>query len=150
MESVKIQISIKLLEKLAGIKQEHKPQRRQARGPPQLPGIPGLAGLALPPGGLDPGAFSLEPELRGALVPSRRVGLLLLKAEDTEMGKVAAAADELIAREYSVPVREVPCQGEQAAVVDCYQAHKEGAWACSGLVDAYAACAAAAYQNVTA
>lgn len=45
-------------------------------------------------------AFSLDPELRGALAASRRVGSLLLKAEEQEMEKVAAAADDLIRREY--------------------------------------------------
>ena len=38
--------------------------------------------------------------MRGALATSRRVGALLLKAEEGEMEAVAAAADDLIKREY--------------------------------------------------
>jgi len=62
-------------------------------------GPPGLGRLPIMPQDLA-ATFSLEPELRGALVNSRRVGALLLKAEEQEAASVAAAADELIKREY--------------------------------------------------
>ncbi|KIZ06621.1 hypothetical protein MNEG_1323 [Monoraphidium neglectum] len=140
-----IQISIKLLEKLAGIKREEpQQQRRPQRGPQGA----GLGRLPLTPP--DMTAFSLDPELRGALAASRRVGSLLLKAEEQEMEKVAAAADDLIRREYSTPAREVPCQRERDACINCYQHHKQDAWACAEMVDAYASCASAAYQDLTA
>jgi hypothetical protein len=58
-------------------------------------------GLRLPMLGPDLGStFSLEPEVRGALLASRRVGALLLKVEEQEAAAVAEAADALIKREY--------------------------------------------------
>lgn len=45
-------------------------------------------------------SLAMEPDVRGALVASRRVGALLIKAEEQEVQRVAAAADELIKQEY--------------------------------------------------
>lgn len=165
--------------------------------PPGIMGLPGGIGGGGGGGGGDAAAASLasEPEVRAALDASRRVGALLLKAEERETAALATAADELLKREFrcvvcvvcgrgfccaaggwpgvvslslslslttsrvtflftlllfnSVPVRAVPCQPERDACVDCYARHKEGAWRCADLVDAYASCAAAAYERVT-
>jgi hypothetical protein len=62
-----------------------------------VPGLGRLPGLV--PSDLAT-TFSLEPELRSAIATSRRVGALLLKAEEQEMAAVAAAAEELISKEY--------------------------------------------------
>lgn len=65
----------------------------------RLPGgLPGLPRVPLLPAAAPP-AFGLDPDVRGALSASRRVGALLLKAEDGELAAVAAAADELLARD---------------------------------------------------
>lgn len=103
------------------------PSRRAppAPGPPgagRMPlGAPEHGGaLPLPP------AFSLEPELRGALSASRRVGPLLLKAEEGEVQRVAAAAEELLRREYRwgavwwpPPPTDVPCAPASRPACPC-------------------------------
>jgi hypothetical protein len=94
--------------KLAALRPGRAPDRRGRGGQhggggggggglPSL--LAGRLGPPLVPGELG-ATFSLEPEVRSALATSRRVGALLLKAEEQEMAAVAAAADDLLKREY--------------------------------------------------
>lgn len=82
-----------------------------------------------------------------ALDRSRRVGGMLLKAEAEEVGAVSALADELLASEYAAPSRPKPCQAQAAECVRCYADHAGDPLACAPAVDAYSACAKAAWQE---
>lgn len=66
------------------------------------------------------GGLALEPELRGALAASRRVGGLLLKAEEREAAAIAVAAQKLLGSTAAAPARPMPCGAERAATVECY------------------------------
>lgn len=88
-----------------------------------------------------------DRDLAHALDRSRRVGGLLLKAEDEELGRVGALADELLAREYASPQRARACQAEAADSVRCYADNADNPLACGAAVEAYSACAKAAWQE---
>lgn len=88
-----------------------------------------------------------DAELARALDRSRRVGGMLLKAESEEMGAVSALAEELLASEYAAPARPKPCQQQAADCVACYAQHAGDPLACAPAVDAYSACAKAAWQE---
>lgn len=72
---------------------------------------------------------------------------MLLKAEDAELAAVGQLADELVAREFAAPARPRPCQQQADDCVRCYAEHAADPLACAPAVDAYAACARAAWQE---
>ena len=88
-----------------------------------------------------------ERALAAALEKSRRVGSLLLKHEAEELDRIEDLAQELLAREYAAPHHPPPCQQAAQDCVRCYAEHPGEALACAAAVDAYGACAKAAWQE---
>jgi len=88
-----------------------------------------------------------DRSLARALERSRRVGSLLLKHEDEEISRVGQLAEELVSREYAAPSRPRPCQQEAQDCVRCYAEHVADPLACAAAVEAYGACAKAAWQE---
>jgi hypothetical protein len=82
----------------------HNSSSGSTGGPPLIPGVLPALHSAGPLGPFAPpdiaAALAAEPELRGALTLSRRVGGLLLKAEEAETAAIAAAADDLLQRDF--------------------------------------------------
>eukprot|EP00882_Tetradesmus_deserticola_P017967 GHRQ01019278.1.p1 GENE.GHRQ01019278.1~~GHRQ01019278.1.p1 ORF type:complete len:148 (+),score=46.82 GHRQ01019278.1:314-757(+) len=146
MTTAKVQISVSLLEKLAGIKKEPiKKQQQRSIHPSQLQ----LPGFPLPVAQLGPGGhYAADSSLQQSLQQSRRIGELLLKAEEQEVAAVKQHADELIGR-YSAAPRARACEQEQLACIECYQQHPTDALACSSLVDAFFACSQRAAGQLT-
>ncbi|WIA39033.1 hypothetical protein OEZ86_005179 [Tetradesmus obliquus] len=141
MTTAKVQISVSLLEKLAGIKKEPTKKQQQHPSHPsqlQLPGFGLPLGQHVPAGAHF--AADRDSSIQQSLQQSRRVGELLLKAEEQEVAAVKQHADKLIGR-YSAAPRPRACVEEQLACIDCYQQHPSDALTCSSLVDAYVACA---------
>ncbi|KAF6251868.1 hypothetical protein COO60DRAFT_1556732 [Scenedesmus sp. NREL 46B-D3] len=138
MTTAKVQISVNLLEKLAGIKKEpSKKQQQRSLHPSQLQ-LPGF-GLPLAQRMAPGGHYAADSSLQQSLQQSRRVGQLLLKAEEQEVAAVKQHADELIGQ-YSAAPRARACVQEQLACIECYQQNATDALACSSLVDAFLAC----------
>lgn len=87
---------------------------------------------------------------RAALLPALHPNplpkccLLLLPAPPAPAGQLA---DELVAREFAAPQRPRPCQGEADECVRCYADNAADPLACGPAVEAYSACAKAAWQE---
>ncbi|KAI3429569.1 hypothetical protein D9Q98_005656 [Chlorella vulgaris] len=78
---------------------------------------------------------------------SKRVGTMLLKADGEEVERIDELAGELLAREYATPSRPRPCTQQADDCVRCYANHAADPLACAAAVDAYSACAKAAWQE---
>ncbi|KAF8064650.1 hypothetical protein HT031_003451 [Scenedesmus sp. PABB004] len=149
MTTAKVQISVSLLEKLAGIRKEpaRGPHAGQHRAPPGLQQLAfGPPLLGHPPhhhggGGPGGGGAADGSALRASLAQSQRVGALLLKAEAEELAAVQARAQELVNAYSTTTQPALSCGAERQAVLDCYAQQPGGALQCAALVDAYAACA---------
>eukprot|EP00879_Flechtneria_rotunda_P005024 GHRR01005300.1.p1 GENE.GHRR01005300.1~~GHRR01005300.1.p1 ORF type:complete len:145 (+),score=53.83 GHRR01005300.1:221-655(+) len=142
MTAARVSISVALLEKLGGIKKEApaKPKQKAPAGLPHLPlGLP-----VVPPQLAAP--FS-APESQYQLRQSKRVGELLLKAEEHEVAAVKQRADELI-QQYGTPCRPAPCASEQEACLSCYKENTKDVLKCAQVVAAYSACAQQALSQV--
>lgn len=92
-------------------------------------------------------AAQQDRSLTRALERSRRVGGLLLKAEGEELRRIDALAEELVGSEYAAPSRPRPCSQQADDCVRCYADHAGDPLACAAAVDAYSACAKAAWQE---
>ncbi|KAG1659801.1 hypothetical protein FOA52_002137 [Chlamydomonas sp. UWO 241] len=131
-----VEISVGVIEKLAGLK---KPPQKQSlgAGPSSSPfsyGNPEVATLS-----------KTDAALSKALAVSRRVGSLLLKAEEAEVATVKRYSEDLLSK-HSFPVKDEPCGSQRDAAVGCYEANPGDTLKCSAQVKAYEACSAAAYN----
>lgn len=136
-----VRVTQGLLEQLEG-----KP--RAARAPPAAPTASSLA--IRPREDVEAAARAAAQQdaaLARALERSRRVGGMLLKAKDEELQRIGQLADELLAREFAAPQRPRPCQAEADACVRCYADNAADPLACGPSVEAYSACAKAAWQE---
>jgi hypothetical protein len=88
--------------------------------------------------------------LAAALERSRRVGGLLLRHEDAELAAVGQLAEELVQREFATPSRPRPCAQQADDCVRCYAEHADDSLACAPAVEAYGACAKAAWRDAVA
>ncbi|PSC69439.1 cytochrome c oxidase assembly [Micractinium conductrix] len=88
-----------------------------------------------------------DASLAAALQRSRRVGGLLLRHEEAELAAANQLADELVAREFAAPSRPHPCSQQADDCVRCYTEHASDSLACAAAVEAYGACAKAAWQE---
>ena len=86
--------------------------------------------------------------LSRALQRAQRMGDVLVKHEAAEEQQIAALAEELIQREYSMPARERPCQAEAQTCLECYQQHADDPTPCAEAVSAYSACARHASASI--
>ena len=91
-------------------------------------------------------AAALEHELRASV----EVGGLLLKNAEAEVGRVRAKAEEMVAREFSVPRRELACAEERDECVRCYGQHAKDPLACRDAVAAFAQCSRGAFESYAA
>lgn len=134
-----VEITVGVLEKIAGLK---KPSAKKPA--PHLPQQQQLFNA-----GVSPEVVTLakaDAQLSKALQSSRRVGNLLLKQETQEVEKVKQLSEELL-RKHSFPVKPVPCDAERAAAVSCYKENPEDTLKCAAQVQAYSACAGAAFND---
>mmetsp|Transcript_8718 Transcript_8718/g.15079 ORF Transcript_8718/g.15079 Transcript_8718/m.15079 type:complete len:146 (+) Transcript_8718:75-512(+) len=124
-----------LIEKLAGVRrltppQTHAPEPRPLMMHPEI--------LALK---------QKDAQLAKALTSSKRVGHLLVKAEEEESLKIQQLGQELL-QQYRFDPRPVPCQQERDACVECYSGNTQSPWRCEALVDAYSQCASQAFSGL--
>ncbi|KAL6783647.1 COX23 [Auxenochlorella protothecoides x Auxenochlorella symbiontica] len=118
--------------------------------PVQAPPRPS-ASLAVRPPAEDVRAVEREAkhdqQLAHALERSRRVGRLLLKTEEAELGSITRLADELLASEYNAPSRPQPCKEAAAAATACYEAKTADPLACAPAVEAYVRCSQKVWEG---
>lgn len=110
-------------------------------------------GLMHRPADVDMGVSELirqDDEIRRALESSRKLGEMLVKSGETEAVNISKAAQELIKQEYIAPAREVPCQTEERACLDCYRGNKSDPTQCAAAVQEYHACATRAFSEFAA
>jgi len=77
---------------------------------------------------------------RVTLIESTRKGELLLKHEEQEVGKIQAAAEEMIEKHYSVEQKPLPCGPEREDCIKCLTENATDPLFCQAQVAAFTAC----------
>ncbi|GFR40582.1 hypothetical protein Agub_g1162 [Astrephomene gubernaculifera] len=134
-----VTLSVGLLEKLAGLKKPEPPKPVMAPRPGiQLPTRSPVSAEAAR-------MLAQDKQLTRQLQATKEVSGLLVKAEESEVARMQAMADELV-KKFSVPAKPAPCQSEASACTQCFKEHAKEAWRCAEVAEAYRQCSSRAFS----